>query len=37
MKLCLPEAFIKNYCKVHVISTAHDDFIRYFKIKFNKI
>lgn len=31
--LCLPEHFIRNYCKVHVIDTSHDDFIRYFKLR----
>jgi hypothetical protein len=31
--LILPAHFIRNYCKVHVIDTSHDDFIRYFKLR----
>ena len=31
--LILPVHFIRNYCKVHVIDSSHDDFIRYFKLR----
>jgi len=34
-KLVLPQNFIQHYCKVHTIETSNDDFIRYFKLRYN--
>jgi hypothetical protein len=34
--LSLPDDFIKNYCKIHLIETGDDDFIRYFKVRYHK-
>jgi len=31
----LSDSFLQSYCKVHTIDTSHDDFIRYFKVKYN--
>ena len=36
-KLILPESFLQNICKVCVIETNSDDFIRYFKVRYNKV
>jgi len=34
-RLILPQNFIQNYCKVHIIEAANDDFIRYFKLRYH--
>jgi hypothetical protein len=36
-KTALPAIFISNYCKIHTIDTSHDDFIRYFKLRYHTL